>query len=256
MVNSTLSVVYIVKNGGTLFSQSLASVQSIANEIVVVDNNSTDTSAHTAQVHGARVYTNSAEHEGKLRQYALSKAHSPWILFLDHDEIVPIALAVELKISMQSYRAKHAYMIPYQNHLFGHTLKHAGETYAMLRFFKKGSVSVTDKQVHANLVTKIQTGFTKNYLNHYSYTSLIQMFVKFTMYAKKHALEKYKKNEQVTIKKIFFYAPHLFWTRFVEEKGYLDGIQRIILDIGFAYMEFITYMYLWYLHIRHSYGQK
>ena len=40
------------------------------------------------------------------------------------------------------------------------------------------------------------------------------------------------------------YPTHMFWSRFIKDKGYKDGYFRIPLDLGFAYMEFITYITL------------
>ena len=40
---------------------------------------------------------------------------------------------------------------------------------------------------------------------------------------------------------------HMFWARFVEDKGYKDGIFRIPLDLGFAYMEFLTYFLMLFI---------
>jgi hypothetical protein len=34
----------------------------------------------------------------------------------------------------------------------------------------------------------------------------------------------------------------MFWARFIKDKGYKDGFFRIPLDLGFAYMEFLTYV--------------
>lgn len=256
MTKSTLSVVYVVKNGGSLFSLSLASIQNRADEIVVVDNKSTDMSVHIAQKTGARIYKNISKNEGTLRRYALSKVHCDWILFLDHDEIVSTVLAKEIVKIILSKSSKQAYMIPYRNHLFGRELKHAGEMYSMLRLFKKGSVYITNRRVHASFETNKPLGATKHTLDHYSYSSLLQIITKFTIYAKKHAQEKYERRELVTPQKIVLYAPHLFWTRFIVEKGYKDGGLRFLLDMSFAYMEFATYVYLWYLYIHNKNARK
>ena len=70
------------------------------------------------------------------------------------------------------------------------------------------------------------------------------MYKKFTDYAIRNASEKLKKGEKTSIKKIFIYPVHMFWARFIKDKGYKDGFFRMPLDIGFAYMEFLTYFLL------------
>jgi hypothetical protein len=40
---------------------------------------------------------------------------------------------------------------------------------------------------------------------------------------------------------------------FIKDKGYKDGLFRIPLDFGFAYMEFLTYLILFIMTIRKKY---
>ncbi|PIZ67364.1 hypothetical protein COY12_02075 [Candidatus Roizmanbacteria bacterium CG_4_10_14_0_2_um_filter_33_96] len=58
------------------------------------------------------------------------------------------------------------------------------------------------------------------------------------------AKEKYLSGEKSSFKKVFIYPIHMFWARFITDKGYEDGLFRIPLDLGFAYMEFVTYFML------------
>jgi hypothetical protein len=41
--------------------------------------------------------------------------------------------------------------------------------------------------------------------------------------------------------KLFFYGPHMFWSRFVKDKGYKDGFPGLILALAFSYMESLQY---------------
>ena len=71
------------------------------------------------------------------------------------------------------------------------------------------------------------------------------MFSKFTDYSVREAKQKIDRGEKPSLRKIFFYPLHMFWARFIEDKGYKDGLFRIPLDFGFAYMEMMTYVLLW-----------
>ena len=90
-------------------------------------------------------------------------------------------------------------------------------------------------------------GLLKNKILHYSYRSLPQMFSKFTNYALREAKQKKENREKITFSKLFLYAPHMFYARFIKDHGYKDGLFRIPLDIGFAYMELITYWSLLFM---------
>ena len=72
------------------------------------------------------------------------------------------------------------------------------------------------------------------------------MFSKFTNYALREAKQK-RESRKITFSKLFLYAPHMFYARFIKDHGYKDGLFRIPLDIGFAYMELITYWSLLFM---------
>ncbi len=70
------------------------------------------------------------------------------------------------------------------------------------------------------------------------------MFAKSTDYAHREAQRKRKNGEHAGILKLVTYPVHMFYARYIKDKGYRDHISRIILDLGFAYMEFLTYLLL------------
>ena len=241
-----LSIVYIVKNGGNLFALSLKSVAEWADEIIVLDNKSTDSSRQIAKAFGAHVYRSSQTHLGALRDEALSYASNNWILILDHDEIPSSQL---LKTISRMFHAKKtppyaAYTIAMKNHLFGKPLNYGGETYTKLVLFNKKHVNLIKASIHEKYIPRrgVKVGHITAAINHYSYRTLPQLYSKFTDYALRDAREKHQHDERASFKKLFFYAPHMLWARYVKDKGYKDGVlRRLPLDIGFAYTEALTY---------------
>jgi hypothetical protein len=221
---TSLSVVIIVKKNDDLAKKNLASVRRLADEIVILSDDD---------------YLK--DDLGKKRKLALSKVKSEWVLALDSDEMVTPALAKEIKKAINSSQYD-AYLIPYQNHFFGKPINHGGENYKVLRLFKKDAVTIKPSLVHEKYeVKKGKVGELKNKMNHFSYRSILQVFKKFTDYAGREARQKMRKGEQSSIKKLILYPIHMFWARFIEDKGYKDGLFRIPLDLMFAYMEFMTY---------------
>lgn len=73
-----------------------------ANEIVVVDSNSTDRTREVAKACGARVIVNDWPGFGVQKQFAVDQARHEWIFSLDADERV----SDELKGSIESLRNK------------------------------------------------------------------------------------------------------------------------------------------------------
>ena len=73
-----------------------------ADEVVVVDSNSTDRTRELAESCGARVITNAWPGFGAQKQFAVDQAQHEWIFSLDADERV----SDELKQSIQSLRKR------------------------------------------------------------------------------------------------------------------------------------------------------
>jgi len=246
----------ITKNAQGMIGQSLVSVRNLVHEIIIVDNCSTDNTLEIAKKFGAKIYRYIGHNLGEQRAYGLKKIKTEWVLVVDSDEIISKELMLEIMSKLKTshlvsntrdyvrdkQNLKVGYCIPFQNHYFGRKLKYGGENYKKLILFKKSTVKIEPALVHESFkIVKGKVGTLKNKVYHYSYNSLYQMYKKFTDYALREAKQKVKNGEKTSFKKIFFYAPHMFWARFIKDKGYKDGFFRLPLDIGFAYMEFLTY---------------
>jgi len=250
-----ISVLIITKNCEETIIKSLQSVVDWVSEIVIVDDNSTDKTIEISQKlkaksqkHKAKVkiYKNQQEDLGKQRSFGLNKCTQDWVLVLDSDEIVSNSLINEinsLRITDYGLNKFDGYLIPFQSYYLGKKLKYGGENYKKLVFFKKYKAVIKPGLVNERFVIPSgKVGILKNKIHHYSYRSLGQMYKKFTDYALCDAKDKIKKKEKTSLKKILIYPLHMFWSRFIKDKGYKDGLFRIPLDLGFAYMEFLTYI--------------
>ncbi len=85
--SAPLSLCMIVKNESHFLPDCLASVRNLVREIIVVDTGSTDNTVAIAQQYGAKIFQYTWENDfARARNFALSKATQPWILYLDADE--------------------------------------------------------------------------------------------------------------------------------------------------------------------------
>jgi len=96
-----LSVCMIVKNEADLLGRCLTSVSVAADQIIVVDTGSIDSTREVARKFGAQVYESPWRDDFSFsRNVSLDHATGKWILWLDADDVVPeqsIARLVELK---------------------------------------------------------------------------------------------------------------------------------------------------------------
>lgn len=82
-----ISACVIAKNEEQNIKKCILSYKDIANEIIVVDTGSTDSTAEVARSLGAKVHRYEWENDfAKAKNYALNRAKGDWIIFLDADE--------------------------------------------------------------------------------------------------------------------------------------------------------------------------
>jgi glycosyltransferase involved in cell wall biosynthesis len=90
VTDNTVSLCMIVKNEERNMRGALSSVKPFVNEMIVVDTGSTDKTKELAKEFTEKVYEFEwCDDYAAARNFALSKATSKWILFLDGDELVP-----------------------------------------------------------------------------------------------------------------------------------------------------------------------
>jgi tetratricopeptide (TPR) repeat protein len=80
----------IVKNEAALLGRCLASIRPAADQIVVVDTGSTDTTVEIARSFGAEIVTAEWKNDfAAARNVSLAHARCAWVLWLDADDVVP-----------------------------------------------------------------------------------------------------------------------------------------------------------------------
>ncbi len=244
-----LSVVMITKNASDVIEEALKSVEGLWDELLVVDDKSADETRMIIEHYRGKIFTLENKNLGERKQWLVKKAKGDWILVLDSDERLSVDLRNEiqkiLKYSKMSRRIA-GYNITYQNYVFGKPVYYGGEQYGKIRLFRRGKGKVDPLPIHEEIQTKGDIGELHGVLYHHSYRSLGPLFSKFTHYALEASKEKQKNGEGFTLAKLFFYGPHMFWARYIKEKGYKDGWRGFILAFAFAYMEGLTYWTLFF----------
>ena len=121
-----------------------------ADEVVVVDFNSTDRTAELAQALGARVVQVPFAGFGELRNRAIEACRHEWIFSLDSDERCTPAVRDEILRLLATEPPHDAWLVPRRSWFMGRWIRGSGwyPNYRQPQLFRKGAMRYTLEPVH------------------------------------------------------------------------------------------------------------
>ena len=240
-----ISVIIITGNEERNVVDCLKSVE-WADEIIVVDSESTDSTVELAKKFTDKVFINKWEGFAKQKSYALSLASNKWILSLDADERVSDQLREEI-ISLQLGDFAGFY-IQRKNHFLGKNITTCGwgNDY-QLRLFMKDKTKLNDRLVHEGFIVDGKTKRLQGQLIHYTYTSIENTLAKINHYSSLQAQEYYGKKKTGGIGFIL-HPLGAFLKFFISLKGYKDGIYGMQIAFFNSLTTLQTYLKIWEMH--------
>lgn len=255
-----LSVVLATRNEEANIARCLESVKSIADEIIVVDEGSTDKTREIAEKMGATVFTEPHHDIFHItKQKAMDRAVGEWILQLDADEVVTPELAHEIEMVIRDQNleiptdkkrlfGRHqeliekrdgpigtksggevvGYFIPRRNMFLGKPLIHAG-VYpdGVIRLVKNGKARFPQKSVHEQIQLDGEVGWLAGDILHYDSPTLKRYLSRLNRYtdliAQEYKDERLSKNFFSFINYVIIKPKLTFLSLFFRHKGFMDG---------------------------------
>ncbi len=243
-----LSVILITKNEEANLKDCLESV-SFADEIIIVDSQSTDQTVSIAKSFGAKVeITANWPGFGPQKNLALALASQDWVLSIDADERVTPELKEEILEVIQSDNQFDCYAIPRSSWYCGRFMKYSGWYPDYVdRLFKRGTAKFSDHLVHERLLPQGKVGYFKNHFLHYSYRNFEQVLKKVDAYSTASALQAFQKGKKGSLTKGLTHGFWAFFRTYVLRRGFLDGSYGLALAISNAATSYYKYIKLWQL---------
>lgn len=242
-----LSVVISSYNRAKSLARTIASVKKLADEVIVVDNESTDDTAIVAKKLGAKVFSRPNNLMLNVnKNFGFSKATGEWILCLDDDEEVTDALAEEIRSAIQQ-EATEGYWIPRKNMIFGKWIRHGiWWPDRQLRLFKRGAGKYAEKHVHEYISVAGKVGTLNNPYTHYNYDSVGQYLEKMQRVYTENEVRKYLSlGYTVTWQDAIRFPASDFIKLYFAQGGYKDGLHGLVLAILQAFYSFLIFLKLW-----------
>jgi glycosyltransferase involved in cell wall biosynthesis len=245
-----LSVIVPIKNEAANLPRCLESVQ-WADEIFVVDSQSTDDSVRIAEQHGAKVqqfHFNGVWPKKKNWALANLPFKNEWVFIIDADEVLPAEAEKEFAKAIANAGDLAGYWINRRFYFLGRWLKHAYYPNWNLRLFRHSlgryekmtdvETDSGDNEVHEHVMVKGPTARLRCEMDHYAFPS-IEVFIekhnRYSNWEARVAVEKegdqvlahehvdLKRSLKTLAKRLPFRPLLRFLYIYVWQKGFLDG---------------------------------
>jgi len=242
-----LSVVVIARNEHDRIKDCLENVHGWLDEIIVVDDQSTDDTCAIAARYTDKIFTRHMELEGKQRNFGASKAKNDWILILDCDERLTEELKNQIAAAINGTDAKiGAYWAGQVNYLGDVPLNYGGWSSPHIRLYNKNAAQWSEAAhdvIHPGF--KILPGFSGGHLNgkniHYSFRNVEDFIAKINRYSTLEAIKWHLDGRKMSRGKAIWRTVDRFFRRFIGKKGYKDGYAGFIAAVLSSFHELAAY---------------
>lgn len=230
---SKISVYIIAFNEAKKVAATIESVR-WADEIVLVDSNSTDGTQEIAARMGVKIVQVEFKGFGDLRNQAIEACSYQWIFSLDADERCTTEVANEIVAIVNSQDPADAYWVPRRNYFMGKWIKHSGwyPNYRQPQLFRKGCMSYDLKAVHEGHVlhSSKPIGYIKNAIWQFPFKDMSEVIHKANRYSSLGA--KRIANRRVSMGKALTHGIWSFVKHYIFKLGFLDGWPGFVIAFG------------------------
>lgn len=242
-----ISAIILTKNSEQMLADCIDSV-SFCDEIIIVDDNSTDRTPDLAKHLGARVFNYKSDSFAKKRNFGLEKAKYKWVIYIDDDERVSKDLESNIKDQILSKTKNEfsAYKIKRKNFYLGNHEWPQIENH--LRLFSKSSLKEWKGALHETPIVEGEVSELDGFLLHYTHRDLSSMVKKTIEWSKIEAELRFKANHpKMSAWRFFRVMLTAFYGSYIKQKGYKAGTAGLIESMYQSFSMFITYARLWEL---------
>ena len=240
MARERLSVVVTTFNNAATLERCLASV-AFADDLLILDSGSTDTTLDIARRFGARVAVEPFRGYSAQKQSAIDRAKHDWVLLLDSDEALADAARAPIENALVAPREA-GFRLPRREQrfwTFQHPWSHINEH---LRLFDRrhGGMSATPVHAAPKVDGPVRT-LRDAMLLHFGEPDIHTKVEKINAYSSGLVADKLSRRTSFVGLRMVFYPPLFFLRQYVLKRYFLNGWAGFISAATGAFYVFLKY---------------
>ena len=241
-----ISAVIIAFNEEDKIADAINSVK-WADEILLVDSESTDRTKEISENLGAKVITQKWLGFSKQKQFAVDSAEHDWIFSLDADEVVSEELRDEILKLKNSANLADGYKIPRLSFYMNRPIRHGG-WYPdwQIRFFNRQKGKWKDVLIHESVEIEGKVEKLSGDILHYSVENMAHHHRMIgERYAPLAAEQMFLRGRKTSPLKIATAGLTAFLQTYILKAGFLDGFAGFCIARFAAHHAFLKHLLLW-----------
>jgi (heptosyl)LPS beta-1,4-glucosyltransferase len=225
-----------------------AALQSLswADEIIVVDSESTDRTTEIARQFTSKVIVRPWPGYIAQKNFAAEQASHDWIFSLDADERVTPALAADIGRTLQHEPAHRGFHIPRATWHLGRWIR-TTDWYPdyQLRLYDRRAAQWAGRYVHESLAVNGSIGRLREELQHYAYRDIAEHLETIDRYTTFAARQMHEQGRRAGWLQIAGHPPLAFLRNYLLKGGIADGVPGLIISAMNAYYVGLKFAKLW-----------
>jgi glycosyltransferase involved in cell wall biosynthesis len=234
-----VSVFVIARNEADRIGDTLRAIGTLTDDLVVVDSGSTDGTVELARSLGARVVHREWGGYGPQKRFAEEQCRHDWLLNLDADEVVPPALAAEIRALFErpggpgadAYEVGIAEIFPGEGepHPLAYTLW-------PVRLYRRSRGRYSASPVHdrVDLAPGVTTARLRGKVHHFSVRSLGDQIEKLNRYSDQQADDLAARGVTIPTWRVFVEFPAAFVKAYIGRRHLVRGTYGFLTAVNYA----------------------
>jgi glycosyltransferase involved in cell wall biosynthesis len=246
--NVRLSIVILTKNAERDIARCLESVR-WADEIVVVDGESSDRTVEICKAFGATVVSHPFDGSFATdRNLGMERAHGQWVLQLDADDVVTPQFRAAMEGLLRAECPHAALKFRRRSVLLGRTMRYGGWYYSVPNLLRRDRARY-EGAVHERPVVQGTIGELAADVEHHPCEDLSAFVARHNRYTTLQAEELVRVLgvlQDRDIRRLLWQKPwKTFWKSFVKKAGFREGLHGLVFAELYAGIELLKWAKYW-----------